>query len=217
MQQKQENQKPIMSQNESLDIISQMIAQVKNSYLDDGFSPILWGASISILAVVSFIIRWKNWSELPSPYYLLFFALAWQIYYNYKQNKNRGVKSWSENATDKVWLAFGICMLLGTFGKPWLESALGYKVVNSIDIFAIFLLYGFPTFVTGSIFKFKPMVYGGIMCWVCAIAYLYVKGITHDFYRGLGISSLFVISACSAWLIPGIILRLRYLKAKKQG
>jgi len=31
------------------------------------------------------------------------------------------------------------------------------------------MLYGLPTFVTGAVCKFKPMLWGGIFCWACCV------------------------------------------------
>jgi hypothetical protein len=65
-------------------------------------------------------------------------------------------------------------------------------------------MYGIPTFITGGVFKFKPMIFGGLICWVLAIA---------SMYTDIAVDMLFM-AACGlfAWLIPGIILWRRYKK-----
>ena len=69
------------------------------------------------------------------------------------------------------------------------------------------LLYGIPTFVTGAACKFKPMLWGGLLCWVCCIITLFTT-IKIDLL-------LTAFSAVFAWLIPGIIMEKDYRQAKK--
>jgi len=69
------------------------------------------------------------------------------------------------------------------------------------------LLYGIPTFVTGTACKFKPMVLGGLLCWICCIITIYTT-IKIDLL-------LTAFSAVFAWLIPGIIMERDYRNAKK--
>jgi hypothetical protein len=198
--------------------MSTMIKKARNSYLDDGFSPILWGGTITLCAFSTLLLVQFNVpvKGFVSPWLLVFVSLAIQLYYNFKQHKNKQVKTWNETAMSYVWGAFGACMLLGTFVKPFLEKMLHVEKYNSIDTFSIFLLYGFPTFVTGGIMKFKPMVVGGIICFGCAIASIYVRygSINNDIKHMLAML-LVIIAACSAWLIPGIILRRNYNNSKK--
>jgi hypothetical protein len=66
------------------------------------------------------------------------------------------------------------------------------------------MLYAFPTFVIGGMQKFKPMILGGIFCWVASIISIYTN-VEID---------LLLMAACGliAWLIPGIILWRSYKK-----
>jgi hypothetical protein len=55
--------------------------------------------------------------------------------------------------------------------------------------------------------KFKPMLYGGIVCWVLALA---------SNFTNIKIDMLFTaIATTTAWLIPGLILNAKYRKAKQ--
>ncbi len=208
-----------ITETQSLDIISTMIKKARNSYLDNGFSPILWGTTIIICALVTLMLLVFNINVngMLTPWWLVFVALAIQLYYNAKQHKTKQVKTWNETAMSYVWGAFGICMLLGTFVKPVLEKALQTEKFNSIDVFSIFLLYGFPTFVTGGIIKFKPMVIGGVVCFACAIASVFIRlGLTDGHIKYMLSMVLVIVAAASAWLIPGLILRRNYNQNKKR-
>jgi hypothetical protein len=122
-----------------------------------------------------------------------------------------------------LWLSFGICIFLLIFIinnifsnlNPFIEN---YKQLSGGRVdwtqfsFAEFvsplflLLYGFPTFITGVTCRFKPMMWGGIFCWVCCIISIYTT-IRIDL-------ALTALSAIFAWLIPGIIMKQDYRKAK---
>ena len=69
------------------------------------------------------------------------------------------------------------------------------------------MLYGMPSILTGGITKFKPMLYGGILCWICCIISVYTN-LKTDLL-------LMALSAIAMWLIPGIILRRKYLKGSE--
>lgn len=209
------------SNEESLDIISQMIKKAKNSFLDDGFGPMLWGFTVVFCAILQIIFIANNiYGGFKNPWLLTFVAGLIQINYNIKQGKKKLAKSWNDTAMLYIWSAFAITMLLGTFIKPWAEGLFfPGKGSNSIDSFSIFLLYGTPTFITGGIMKFKPMFYGGIVCFLCAFLSLFINKAAYtnlitQSHAGYLLLTLTAISAAFAWLVPGIILRLKFNKAK---
>jgi hypothetical protein len=68
------------------------------------------------------------------------------------------------------------------------------------------LIYAFPTLCTGIIQKFRPMIFGAVLCYLFFVASLFTTT-TYDMLF-LGLAGIF------NWLIPGIILRKRYLRAK---
>jgi len=70
------------------------------------------------------------------------------------------------------------------------------------------MLYGLPTFITGAGTKFRPMVIGGIFCWLASVITIYTPGKIDLLVTAL--------AAILAWLIPGIILERDYRIAKKK-
>ena len=47
-------QEKVLTEKESLELISQMINKAKNSYHDSGIGPILWGSVIALCSLVTF-------------------------------------------------------------------------------------------------------------------------------------------------------------------
>ena len=66
------------------------------------------------------------------------------------------------------------------------------------------VLYGIPTFLSGIILRFRPLIIGGISCWLLSVLVIFV-----DFsYQMLFLSAAMLI----AWIIPGYMLRSKYKK-----
>ena len=68
--------------------------------------------------------------------------------------------------------------------------------------------YTIPTLTTGIVRKFKAMIIGGFICYTCFIISCFT-----DYKIDMLLQS---IAAISAWLIPGLILRQRYIKSTKK-
>jgi uncharacterized protein with PQ loop repeat len=214
-----------LTEKESLDLITMMINKAKESYYDTGLSAIMWGAIIAICSLEK-LAELQFGYRLPFDIYLLtIIAVIPQIFIIRKEKKERKVKSYDEVYMDYVWLGFGICIFLMIFIinniaadldpviKQYNELAKGrtdwtdFKFAEFV-LPLFLLLYGLPTFVTGAACKFKPMLWGGIFCWICCIVTIYTT-IKIDLL-------LTAASAIMAWLIPGILIEKEYRIYKKQ-
>jgi hypothetical protein len=209
-----------LSEKESLDLIAMMISKANNAYHDTGISAMMWGIVITVCSLV-------KWSELTfgfslpfDIYWLTLAAVIPQILIVVREKKQSKVKTYDEIYMDYLWLAFGISIFLMSFivnavFKVWVPVAEGYSQLSGSPqvhfreyVAPLFLLlYGLPTFVTGTACKFKPMLWGGLLCWVSCIITIYTP-IKTDLL-------LTAFSAVFAWLVPGIIMEKDYRKAKK--
>lgn len=213
-----------LSEKESLDLIAKMIGQAKNAYHDTGLAAMMWGAVVAVCALVKLSeIHFKY--RLPFDIFLLtLVAVIPQVIITVREKKKRRVKTYDEIYMDYLWLAFGISIFLmifiinmiyadlGPLVKDYRaivrDKATGVEFLFSEYVSSLFLLlYGIPTFVTGTACKFRPMVWGGLLCWACCIAALFTT-VKLDLL-------LTAIAALAAWLIPGIIMEKEYRKAKK--
>jgi hypothetical protein len=209
-----------ISEKESLQLITSMINKAKNSYHDTGQGAILWGSVIAVCSLVELAQMHYNFKLSVDIYWLSFIAIIPQIIFTIRQKKQRIVQSHDDVVMDYLWLGFGICIFLlvhanlgvfrslNQFQHDYQElSGSRHQFRFSDHVLSYFLLlYGFPTFVTGAIMKFKPMLWGGIFCWICSAICIY----THMQIDLM----LTALSAILAWLIPGILLRQRYLRNK---
>lgn len=209
-----------LTQKESLELITQMISRAKDSNHSTGLTSIMWGCVITVCSLVRLAeIHFQRW--LPFDIYLLtVLAIAPTIYFTIKEKRESRVKGYKDSFIDYTWLSFGISIFLLSFIvnhvfaglRPLTEE---YKILSGhapafsfYDYMSSFflMLYGLPTFITGASMKFRPMFWGGLVCWVSCIVSLYTP-VKTDLV-------LTAISAIFAWLIPGIILEKDYRKAK---
>ena len=209
-----------MTEQESLQLIQQMINKAKNSYHEKGIGTMLWGSVITICSLVTFL-RLEYDFRLPFDiWWLTLIAIIPQLFISAKEKKERKIRSYNDDAMDYVWLCFGISifLLIHINSNVLLKlnpvfsdyRNLGGKAEDfnyfSYTSSMMLLLYGMPTIITGAIMKFKPMLWGGILCWVCCVITVY-SNVKIDYL-------LTALSATCAWLIPGIILWRRYKKGK---
>lgn len=211
---------PIMTEKESLELISKMINKAKNSYHDTGIGPILWGSVITICSLVTYFRIKYNFS-LPFDIWLLtLVALVPQIFIAVKESRINKVKGYDDKVIDYLWISFGISIFMLSFINAGIIKGLNPVFKVYIDVKGerpafdygsymnsfFLMLYAIPTFVTGACRNMKPMLFGGIVCWVCCIISVYTK-IEWDML-------LTAIAAVCAWLIPGILLNAKYRKLK---
>lgn len=211
-----------LSYEDSLRLINTMINKAKDAYHDTGVGAMLWGAVIAICSLTRFAEIQFNF-KLPFDINLLtLFALIPQIFITIREKKTRRVKSYDERFLDYIWIGFGISIFLLihvvnlTFDS-WTPVSKEYAVLAghpspfkfSEFVMPLFLiLYGMPTFITGAACKIKPMLWGGLFCWICSIITVY----THYKVDLL----LTALSALMAWFIPGLFLEREYRMAKKK-
>ena len=188
-----------LTEQESLDLITKMINKAKSDFRETGVGALMWGTIITVCALVSFVNYYQKWQWAQYVWLLTVMAVIPQIIISVRENRRKKYRSYNEDAMGGIWISFGVSILLLSFFSTV------YELQNAYVLFLI--LYGIPTFATGIARRFPPMIVGGIACWVFAIISMY----TIFPYAML----LTAAAAIIAWFIPGIILRKRYLKAKK--
>lgn len=207
-----------LSSEESLALINKMIRRAQSSYHSSGWGPIMWGTIITVCALTTYFqIKFKF--DLPFDIWLLtIIAVIPQIVISIREKRKRKVKAYEDVAMDYIWTCFGfaIFLLVHTNARVFAQLNPVIEEFNdkigptnfrfspfSLSYFMI--IYGIPTIITGGIMRYKLMIFGGMVCWVCALIAVYTSAST-----GLLLTAL---SATSAWLIPGLVLRFKYYKS----
>ena len=185
-----ETENQILSTQQSLDIITKMIRQAHGNVKRSSIYLILWGAVITLANLGMFGLMW---SEYPRPYLVWLIAVpAWilTIYISYRRGKNVSARSHLDRINAILWYSYGIAIFTLTF--------FGYKINYQLNPI-ILIVSAIPTFVSGTIIKFRPLAIGGILLWVFGILCFLVGG---PWQYLLG-----AVAVTSGYLIPGLMLR----------
>lgn len=208
-----------MTEQESLRLITEMIQKAKASVHERGTSAILWGTVTAIAGLLNFAQLYFNFSIGFDIWLIALFAIVPQVYISIKEGKERTVINHHDKAIDTIWLVYGISIgaivfyinvvpdvTRHVFASQQMDLGTGIPVhiYSASSIFLV--LYAIPTLATGIITKFKPMMVGGIISYVLFIISCYIPTMWDMLLLG--------IAGLLNWLIPGLILRKLYLKAK---
>ena len=216
-----------LSEKESFDIINKMIQKTKTNYHDRGISSLLWGSVVTIASLVTYAQIQFNFKLGFDIWLLVLAAIIPQIFISIKEKKQIKFKKYDDEAIDAVWIVYALTI----FGLVAYQNIVPNATLNIIQsdgwvmmkhynngikpdellkpfplsFTSIFILvYAFPTLITGLIKKFKPMIIGGVISYILFIFSCFTETKYDMLFAAL--------AATVNWLIPGIILRRRYLK-----
>lgn len=211
-----------LTEQESLLIIQQMINRAKSNFVDTGIGPILWGAVITICSLVQAAKIYYQIDLMFDIWWLALIAIVPQVFISINEKRERKAKGWDDDIMSYVWICFGI----GVFIVNFINNKMGAELNPALDVYreltgksvsstwsfaSCFLLFvfGFPTIITGAARKQRWMLAGGIFCWAAAIVATFTPTYV-DFV-------LMAFAAALSWLIPGIMLRKKYLEQKNRN
>lgn len=219
-----------MTEQESLDLITNMIQKAKGSYHETGIGSLLWGTVVTVASVVTYFQRTYDFSIGFDIWLIVLGAIIPQIVISVQEKKSNKVKKYEDDALNAVWLVFGITifglniyqMIVPDVTNEFIKQE-GWQLTkhylngNQADepistftpsIYSLFILiYALPTLVTGIVKKFKPMLYGALITYGLFIGSCFTIS-EYDFLLG-GFAALI------CWFIPGVILRRKYLAQQK--
>lgn len=190
-----------ISGSESMLIIQNMINKAKNQFSENGFMYLLWGWAVLLCGLAQFVLL--HFFQSPNHYFVWFFTwvvLIFQIFYLRKERRTRRVHTYTEDIIKYVWICFVVVIFLAAFLLGRIIGPEYYRHMNPM----LLIVYGIPTFLSGIILRFRPLVFGGISCWLLSIAAAFIP---YD-YQIL----LLCAGVLFAWIIPGFLLRARYKK-----
>jgi uncharacterized membrane protein len=185
---------------QSLLLIESMINRAKDKFAEDGSMYLLWGWVVFVCSLTQFILM--HYFKYPY-HYIVWFAswivLIYQVIYIRKKIKQRRVRTYTGYILGYVWLTFVIVIFLLAFLIGRLTEGDYYSHISPI----LLTIYGIPIFLSGIILRFKPLVIGGIGCWVLSIAAMLIGNYDYQFL-------LIPLAMIIAWIIPGYLLRAKY-------
>lgn len=186
------------SHTESLALIESMINRATNRFNEDGFLYLLWGWVVLLCSVAEFILLRIQYEKHYLVWMVTWAAVIYQIFFMRRKQRKQVVRTYTDDIVKYVWLTFVIIMFLAGFLIGAIQGMEYYKMIDPLFL----VLYGMPTFLSGIILRFKPLVWGGIGCWLLSVLCTVIPVEFH----------LLLVSAAMimAWIIPGYLLRLKF-------
>lgn len=186
-----ENDEKMMTGEESLKIITEMINRTKVNILQGSFHLLFWGWLITVCSLSEWLIT--NLTHYAHPYYVWILVIPGafvSMIYGAVTGRKAKVHTYADILYMWTWIGFLFAaIVLFIVQSDRMENVTPY----------ILLLAGFPTFLSGFIVKFKPLIAGGICFWVIAI-------LVH--FAGPSLALLGTpVAMLTGYLIPGYMLR----------
>jgi hypothetical protein len=191
------------SPEQSLKLISNMIAQAKARFSENGHLYLLWGWTVFICSIAQFILfKYIKFEQHYLVWTAVWLILIYQVFYLRRQKSRLKVRGYADRIIAAVWITFSVMMFLFGFLFGKLLGEQYYQFISP----GFLALYGMPTVLSGTILQFRPLVFGGICCWVLSICSVFVP---YE-YSLLMLAAAVVV----AWIIPGYLMRIKYRKSQ---
>lgn len=188
------------SPQQSLQLIESMINRAKDKFAEDGFMYLVWGWLVLVCSILQFVLL--HIVKYPQHYIVWLAtipAFVYQFFYVRKKRRQQTVITYTGYIVGFVWITFVVVMILLGFLVGFLTTGEYYSHIIHI----LLAVYGMPVFLTGVIIRFKPLIYGGIACWVLCIISTFIPVYDYQFL-------LIPTAMLLAWIIPGYMLRAKY-------
>lgn len=181
-----------LTPSESLKLIETMISQAKRSFHRQSYYFLLWGVLLIAAMLFNYFMALRG-SEIG--------GFAWPVIgivggilsfmHGAKEGRTKTVPTAMDRVIMWLWVSFVITMLITMFSSGYSD--------HSMQIGSIIVLTGLPTFVTGQLMRFRPLILGGVLFWVLgAVSYFAPMSVTVWLY----IAAIFF-----GYLVPGYLLK----------
>lgn len=177
---------------ESLELITNMINQVKGNIKNASFYFLLWGWVIAFCnAGMYYFFKYTEYQRYaPMVWLLCLPAGIISMIYSTQVEKRTGVVTHLDRISMWLWIGMAI-----TISPAWIFGGQTGWMVNAIVLMPV----GMATFLSGIIIRFQPLVYGGITFWIAGVL-CYIVGPIEQYLVG-------AIAMVFGYLIPGYLLK----------
>jgi hypothetical protein len=179
-----------LTPDESIRLITEMIQHAKGNVQRNNFYFLLWGWVIVLANIGHYSIL--KFTAFKYPYIVWLIAIPAyiiSIWYGLR-NKSKRIMTHLDRIHSLMWTAFGVCIPVLVF--------FGYKINFNINPL-ILLIAALPTFLSGVILNFKPLVWGGVLFWIFAVV-SFVAPYEYQY-------PLTALAIIGGYIIPGYLLK----------
>jgi len=185
-----ENEEKMMTGEESLKIITDMINKTKVNIRMSSFHLLFWGWLILICSLSEYLLF--KFTDYSTPWYVWFFVIPGvfvSMIYGFVTGRKAKMHTYADMLYLWTWMAFLSAAIVLFF--------IVSKDMESISPF-ILTLAAMPTFISGVIIRFRPLIIGGITFWILALLAHFSAS-----FAPLAVP----VAMLTGYLIPGYMLR----------
>ncbi len=191
-----ETNETMMTEQESLQVIQQMINSAKQDFSDKSFYYLFWGWLVFISSVGQFGLANLGFAHSEIVWLLMPLGGVVSGIYSYRDKKKQGVRTYFDEFNKHALVAFLVGLLMVLFFQQKLQ-------LNCYPM--VMMVYGMWLYISGGALRFKPLMIGGVINWSLAIA---------SFFFGFEIQLLLLAAAVLlGYIIPGYLLKARHRKS----
>jgi hypothetical protein len=197
-----------LTNNESLQIIEQMIGRAKQEEKDSGWGWIIWGWQLFIASVFHYValLLGKKYGSLVWNVFAVSAVLL--LAYSYVMKKRSpSVQTYTGELVNKIGNAFFISLVVMVVGNA--NSGTNETGVN---FGYLLLLYAFWMYIHGAAYRFNLLKYGAFISWAGALA-IFI------WHKELGKHVLLIHAVCVllGYIIPGYIAEKNFKSGKSEA
>ncbi len=188
-----------MTNQQSLEIIQQMIAQAKTNITDSGFGWLLWGTMIFLTCVSTYIFIDIGSENIFLGWNIFGLITVILLTYDIIKHKKKQARTYVDDLLKLVDIGFIICL---------------FTIIISINVavspnsgFGFFLMiFAFLMLIKGGVVKSNSLMTGAVVNWAGAIAIFINKEFRYDML-------IMAAAVLIGYIIPGLQLRSKYRKS----
>lgn len=183
---------------ESFEVINEVISGAKARLNENGFIYLFWGWLIAICALAQFVLFQTEYAHINYyPYLLVIPGAIYTAVHQSRKHRAETTPNYTANIMAALWVTAGInLMIAGFLFGPALKTS---------PIPIILIVLAVATIASGATIKFKPLIWGGIVCNLAGIASVFLPTGFHPL--------ALIVAIVAADLIPGYILRNKFKKS----
>jgi hypothetical protein len=157
-----------LSAQQSLELIQSMIQKTKANLSHNRFYFLLWGWVVILAILLQFILKvWLQYQHHYLVWLVTIVAVLITVWHRRKEAAHTRVVTYVDESMGNLWLGVGISFFILSF---IISAGVGWYNAWPFMI----MMYGLGTFISGKILQFKPLIIGGVINWLIAIAAVFV-------------------------------------------
>jgi hypothetical protein len=176
---------------QSLRLIDETIREAKRSFQKIHFYFLLWGILFAMAGIASYVLMrvGSTWHWVGWPVMGVLGGIIAGVH-GAREGRKQGAMTTMDRVHMWLWTASTISLLLLLVGL----------LARGVDPNPyILVLIGMPTFITGALMRFRPLMLGGVLFWIIGLASFFVL----REYSSLVFSGAIVLG----YIIPGLLLK----------